>query len=86
MLAALDERQDDVDEAERDQRGPHEVQAAGAFDARLGHRARDDHQRDEADRDVDEEAAAPAEAGDVGLDEDAADELAADGGEPRTMP
>ena len=60
---------------------PTRSRRSSALDARLGHRARDDHQRDEADRDVDEEAAAPAEAGDVGLHEDAADELAADGGE-----
>jgi hypothetical protein len=81
VLAPLDERQDDVDESEGDERGPHEVQAVGALDARLGHRARDHHQGDEADRHVDEKAAAPAQAGDVGLHEDAADELAADRGE-----
>jgi hypothetical protein len=86
VLAALDERQDDVDEAEGDQRGPHEIQAVGARDARLGHRARGDRQAEQADGHVDEEAAAPAETGDVGLHERAADELPADGRQPEDDP
>jgi hypothetical protein len=82
VLAALDQRQDDVDQAEGDQGRPHEVQPVGALGARLGHRAGGDRQRDEADGHVDQKAAAPAQAGDVGLHQHAADQLPADRGQP----
>jgi hypothetical protein len=54
----------------------------GVLVARLGDDARRQRQRGEPDRHVDQEDAAPAEPGDVGLHEQAADQLAADGRQP----
>ena len=81
VLAALDERQDDVDEAEVTSAVPTRSRRL-APSTRDSGTARRRSQRDQADGHVDEEAGAPAQAGDVGLNEHAADELPADGGEP----
>ena len=81
MLAALDERQDDGGQADGHEHGAGDVDPARALGARLGH-----------ERAASASAATPIgtlmrkqlrqpEAGDVGLHEHAADELAADGGE-----
>ena len=80
MRPAVDQRQHDGGEAEGGQDRPGEVQPPSLTPGLRDHPRRRQH-RHQADRDVDEKAAAPAQAERVGLDEDPADELARHGGE-----
>jgi hypothetical protein len=82
VLAAIDQRQHDRGQAGGDQQRALDVGLHRTRYTRLGDQPRRQRQRDHTDRHVDQEAAAPAKAGDVGLDEDAADQLAADRRQP----
>ena len=83
---ALDEREDDRDEARGHERRTGEVQAAAARITRLGDQPRGERHRRDPDREVDEKAAAPGQAGDVGLDQRAADELPEEPAKPMARP
>ena len=81
LLAAVRERQHDRDQARRQQGGARQVEVAGALGAGLRHQPPGRRQGDQADRHVDPEDGPPAQAGHVRVDEHAADQLPADGGD-----
>ncbi len=81
VLAPEHQRQHDRDQRAGRQQGAGQVEPAGALGARLADRVRRQRERGEPDRHVDEVAGAPAEAEQVDVDQQAADQLPAGSGE-----
>ena len=86
LAPALDQRQHERDQRERHERRARQVDPAGSLDPRLRHETGRQRQCDDSDRHVDQEARAPAEPEQVGLDEQPADQLAAECGQAECHP
>ena len=83
LLAPVDERQNDRHQAGGHQHGADHIDPVTGGAARFGDQARGGRQRGCAHRQVDQEAASPVKAEDVGLDQQATEELPEDRGQAK---
>jgi hypothetical protein len=86
MLATLEQREHDGGQAGGGEHRAALVQPRRLWLAGLGDDARREQQRGDADRDVDQEAAAPPEPGWIRRDQCPADQLTADRGQAHHCP